>query len=119
MKYLKKEENKLIKLKILKEWQKMLKHQVKFHQLSYETNWLYFVETTKVKNICLIEKKIDQFFKTIYKNYDYFASILTLNYLIKRTYWSIRVKNVEAWCQNYHVCQARFRRFIKNETFII
>ena len=85
IKYLKRKKDKLNKLKISKGRKKMLKHQAKFHQLSYETNRLYFVEATKVKNIYLIERKIDRFLKIVHKNHDHFASTLTLNYLIEQT----------------------------------
>ena len=96
MKYLKRGEDRLNELGIPKERKKMLRHQAKSHQLSYETNRLYFVEATGAKSICLVEKKIDRFLKAAHEDHGHFASALTLDYLIGRAYWPTRVKDVEA-----------------------
>ena len=60
-------------------------------------------------------KKVKSYLKTTHEDHDHFAAILTLNFLIERTYWFIRVKNVKKWCKSCHVCQIRLKKSIRDE----
>ena len=83
-----KNEKRMKKLNINKHKRKALKHQAKFYRLSFlnELNHLCFIEATKASSICLIEKKISRYLKTVHENHEHYVNNLTLNYLIKQAY---------------------------------
>ena len=88
MKYFQKEKAKLDELNILKDRRKLLKHKAKNFQLliTKMSRYLLYFESNEFRSICIIEKKIFRFFRIVYENYNYYAKILILNFLINRAY---------------------------------
>ncbi len=64
-------------------------------------------------SLCIIEFEVLRFLKATHENHDHYTAALTLNFLINRTYWLNRVKDVYNWCQICHACQMKAHRFIK------
>lgn len=81
-------EKKINELKILRNRRKILQYQIKLFRLFTLDNiqYLIYIELIKAYNIYIVKKKISRFLYTIYKDYNHYVVVLTLDFLIKRIY---------------------------------
>ena len=115
--YLTKNEKIIIAMKLFKNRKRVFKHLTKNYKLFFlfEIKHLKYIEKNETFNICIIEKEMKNYLKTTHENHDHFATILTLNFLIRKTYWFIRMKDVKKWYKSCHVCQIRLKKSIRDE----
>lgn len=85
------------------------------YSMSYNQDppMLKFQEKNKVWSLCILEDKVSRFLSAAHEDHGHFGADLCFNYLIERAYWPTHVKNIYAWCQLYHSCQAKIKKPIK------
>lgn len=84
--------------------------------LPNEVPSLRYWQNTGFFSFCIMEPEIERFLAMAHKNHGHYSLELTLSFLVGKTYWLTRVKDVKWWCKSCYRCQLKAKKTIKSNT---
>jgi hypothetical protein len=84
---------------------KIIISQSKKFSVTSEKSLMMYEENDEKRSSCVTSEQVKSILEHLHDEHDHYEHVIILDRLKSETYWSIRSKDVIAWCKSCFVCQ--------------